>query len=189
MDILRKFYSVAIDLVETLVIAGAIFVVIYAFLFRPFQVNGQSMYPNYHDGEYILTNLIALRLGSINRGDVIVFQAPPDPEKDYIKRVIGLPGDQIEVKNGGVLVNGKVLNESDYLASDVLSSQGSYLTEGKTITVPQGNYFVMGDNRPESSDSRAWGFVPKDKIIGESFFVYWPVTRMRLVKRGKYGAN
>ena len=85
MEILRKLYSILIDLTETLVIAGAIFVVIYAFLFRPFQVNGDSMFPNYHNGEYILTNLIVMHLSPIKRGDVIVFQAPIDKEKDFIK--------------------------------------------------------------------------------------------------------
>jgi len=186
MEILRKLYALLIDLTETIVIAGAIFVVIYAFLFRPFQVNGRSMFPNYQDGEYILTNLISLRFEPLKRGDVIVFQAPPDAEKDYIKRVIGLPGEKVMIKGGYVYINGAKLDESSYLASDVMTSQGSFLTEAKTITVPQDNYFVMGDNRPESSDSRAWGFVPKQKLIGKSFFVYWPPTRMRLVKGGKY---
>src|SRR5688572_8867370 len=114
MSLARKIYTILIDLVETLVIAGAIFVVIYAFLFRPFQVNGQSMYPNYHNEEYILTNLIAMRLTSLERGNVVVFQSPVDDEKDFIKRIIGLPGEEVSLKDGSVYINGQKLDESSY---------------------------------------------------------------------------
>ena len=186
MPILRKIYSILIDLVETLVIAGAIFVVIYAFLFRPFQVNGQSMYPNYHHGEYILTNLIAIKIGNPQRGEVVVFQAPNDREKDYIKRVIGMPGDRISLKSEQVYIDGVRLDESDYLAPNVKTSGGVFLAEGREVEVPPGNFFVLGDNRPASSDSRQWGFVPKDKIIGKSLFVYWPPGNMKVVKKGTY---
>ena len=186
MSIARRIYGILIDLVETLVIAGAIFVVIYAFLFRPFQVNGQSMYPNYHNGEYILTNLIGLKLTKLDRGDVIVFQAPTDKEKDFIKRIIGLPGDKVGLENGHVVLNGEGLNESNYLASDVMTYGGAFLADGAQTTVPADSYFVLGDNRSFSSDSREWGYVPKSKIIGKSFFVYWPLNEMRLVAKGKY---
>jgi signal peptidase I len=189
MSLGRKIYSIIVDLVETLVIAGAIFVVIYAFLFRPFQVNGQSMYPNYHNGEYILTNLIGLRISAPQRGSVVVFQAPVDAEKDFIKRVIGLPGDQVMVKDGSVYVNGKLLDESSYLDTSVKTYGGAFLADGQTITVPAHNYFVLGDNRNFSSDSREWGFVPEGKLIGKSFFVYWPLNEIRLVKQGKYPSN
>jgi signal peptidase I len=186
MRILRAIYAILIDLTETLVIAGAIFVVIYAFLFRPFQVNGQSMYPNYHNGEYILTNLISLKFGTIERGQVIVFESPTDREKDFVKRVIGVPGDDVSIKDGFVYVNNTQLDESSYLATDIRTYGGAFLSEGKVVKVPEKNYLVLGDNRNFSSDSREWGFVPHEKIIGKSFFVYWPVTRMRLVEQGKY---
>lgn len=189
MSIFKRIYYILIDLVETLVVAGAVFVVIYAFLFRPFQVNGQSMYPNYHNGEYILTNLISLRISKINRGDVVVFQAPSDREKDFIKRVIGLPGDMIMLRNGSVYVNGAKLDESSYLASDIKTYGGSFLSDDQEATVKNGTYFVLGDNRPFSSDSREWGYVTADKIIGKSFFVYWPIGNARLVKQGKYNIN
>ena len=189
MSIARRIYAILIDLVETLVIAGAIFVVIYAFLFRPFQVNGQSMYPNYHNGEYILTNLIGLKFGDISRGQVVVFESPEDREKDFIKRVIGLPGDKISIQKGTVILNDRILDESSYLTGEVKTYGGAFLGEGETTTVPEGSFFVLGDNRNFSSDSREWGFVPKDKIIGKSFFVYWPVEEMRLVKQGEYNLN
>jgi len=183
MSIGAKIWAVGLDLVETLVIAGAIFVVIYAFLFRPYQVNGTSMFPNFQNGEYILTNLINLRFGTPQRGDVIVFIAPPDQEKDYIKRVIGLPGDTIMVKNGNVYLNGQELDESAYLPSDYKTYGGTFLADGVQKTVPSGNYFVMGDNRNFSSDSREWGYVPKAKLIGISTLVYWPPPDFKFVTR------
>lgn len=186
MPILRKIYTILIDLVETLVIAGAIFVIIYAFLFRPFQVNGESMYPNYHNSEYILTNLIILKFSSIERGDVVVFESPVDRDKDFIKRVIGVPGDEVMVRVGYVLVNKIRLDESTYLAPEVNTYAGKFLEEGKPIVVPENNYFVLGDNRAFSSDSREWGFVPREKIKGKSFLVYWPLNRIRLVEHANY---
>jgi len=186
MKFLLKVYTISLDMIQTLVIAGAIFVVIYAFLFRPFQVNGESMFPNYENGEYILTSLISLRFSDPQRGDVIVFEAPIDEEKDFIKRVIGTPGDTVSIKEGHYYVNGKKLDESEYLASDVITSGGAFLNN-KAVTVPQDQYFVSGDNRPFSSDSRQWGFVPKDKVIGKSMIVYWPPQRFRLVKHAKLG--
>ena len=190
MEIIRKIYAFLIDGVETLLIAAAIFLVIYAFLFRPFNVDGQSMYPNFHNGEYVITNLIGFEdfkiyhanFGTLKLGDVVVFIAPPDPTKDYIKRVIGLPGDKIMIRDGNVYLNGKLLDESAYLNSDVKTREGAFLSEGQTITVPANEYFVLGDNRPESSDSRTWGFVPRANIVGKSLLVYWPLDRMRLIQ-------
>lgn len=181
MFILRKIWSFLIDTIQSILIAAAIFLVIYIFLFRPFQVSGQSMFPNFHDKEYVLTNLITLRLGPISRGDVIVFKAPPDPEKDFIKRVIGLPGDTVMVKDGDVYVNGQLYDESSYLNPSVKTFGGTFLRDNDTITVPTDNYFVMGDNRPYSSDSREWGFVPAQNVIGKSFFIYWPINRMQVI--------
>lgn len=139
------------------------------------------MYPNFHDREYVLTNLITLRFGQPVRGDVIVFKAPPDPDKDFIKRVIGLPGDSVMVKDGQVSVNGQLYDESSYLSPDVKTYGGAFLKDGESVVVPSGEYFVMGDNRPYSSDSREWGFVPAGNIIGKSFLVYWPLNEIRTV--------
>jgi len=140
------------------------------------------MYPKFEDREYILTNIISLQLGRPERGDVIVFKAPTDAEKDYIKRVIGVSGDDISIKDGQVYVNHQRVDQSFYLSSDVRTYGGSFLQEDKIVTVPPDSYFVMGDNREHSSDSREWGFVKRNAIIGKSFFVYWPLNRVRLVK-------
>lgn len=182
MEILKKVYAFTIDMLQTILLAASIFLVIYIFLFRPFEVSGESMFPTFKDKEYILTNLISLRFDNPKRGDVIVFQAPTDHEKDFIKRVIGEPGDIVLLKDGFVYVNGQKLDESAYLHSDVRTYGGAFLKDDLSITVPPDNYFVMGDNRPYSSDSREWGILKRSAIIGKSFFVYWPVNTMRLVK-------
>ncbi len=182
MFILQKIYHFLIDTIQTVLLAASFFLVIYIFLFRPFQVSGSSMHPTFVDGEYILTNLITLRLNELKKGDVIVFEAPTDKEKDFIKRVIGVGGDSVSIVNGDFYLNGQKMNESAYLNIDVRTYGGAFLTEGQTAIVPQGEYFAAGDNRPHSSDSRQFGFIKKEKIIGKSMFVYWPPNKMRLVK-------
>ena len=162
--------------------AAAVFLVIYIFLFRPFEVKGESMFPNFLNKEYVLTNLISLRFSDPKQGEVIVFKSPTDAEKDYIKRVIGVPGDTVEVRNGQIFVNGNLLDESPYLDSSVKTFGGAFLKEGVAVTVPDGQYFVMGDNRLYSSDSREWGFVSKEAIIGRSFLVYWPLADVKIIK-------
>lgn len=186
MPILRRIYLILLDLVETLVVAGAFFVVIYAFLFRPYQVNGLSMYPTYYDKEFILTNLITLRFNTLRRGDVIVFKAPPDREKDYIKRVIGLSGERVKLQGGFVYINGRKLDESAYLAPDVRTYGEAALQDGQELTIPPSDVFVLGDNRGNSSDSREWGAVTPDLVIGVSSLVYWPVNRFEVIKRPLY---
>lgn len=181
MFILKKVYAFLVDTIQSILVAAAIFLVIYMFLLRPFQVNGESMYPNFLNSQYVLTNLITLRFHQPVRGDVIVFVAPPEPDKDFIKRVIGLPGDTIMLQSGDVYLNGKKFDENSFLKPDVKTYGGSFLKDGETITVPAGEYFVMGDNRPYSSDSREWGFVPQGNVIGESMFVYWPITQAHAV--------
>lgn len=181
MALIRKIYYFLLDIAQTLLIAAAFFLIIYVFIARPFEVNGDSMYPNFEDKEYIITSLLSKRFGVPQRGDVIVFKAPPEPEKDFIKRVIGVPGDKITLRDGDVYINGQRLDESSYLSPTIKTFGGSFLRENAEITVPSDSFFVMGDNRPYSSDSREWGFVDKDLIIGNSFFVYWPVNKAKFI--------
>lgn len=182
MFVAKKIYAFFFDTIQTFILAGAIFLVLYAFILRPFQVSGDSMYPTYKDHEYILTNIVGLRFGELKRGDVIVFKAPTDPDKDFIKRVIGLPGDMVSIKQGFVYVNNKKVNESKYLKDDIKTPQGAFLREGELVTIPAEHVFVMGDNRQFSSDSREWGFLNEKDIIGKSFFVYWPLNASRIEK-------
>ncbi|HEV2340140.1 MAG TPA: signal peptidase I [Patescibacteria group bacterium] len=181
MLILKRIYLFLIDTIQSLLVAAAIFLIIYIFLVRPFQVNGESMHPNFENGEYVLTDLIILHFQKLRLGDVIVFKAPPNPEEDFIKRVIGVPGDTVMVKDGNVYLNGKMVDQSSFLKPDVKTFGGTFLREGDTITVPQDEYFVMGDNRPYSSDSRDWGFVKSDEVIGESMLIYWPIQDMKWI--------
>ncbi len=182
LEIARKIYYFLLDFLQTILLIAAGVLVIYVFLFRPFEVKGASMYPNFHDGEHIITNIVALRLGNPKLGDVVVFSAPPDPEKDFIKRVIGVPGDKIMLREGDVYLNGSRLNESPHLSSKVKTYPGAFLRENEEVTVPADEYFVLGDNREESSDSREWGFVPRKNIIGESFLIYLPLNEIAIVK-------
>ena len=183
MQIMRQLWLFLIDTAQTFAIAVAAFLVVYFLIARPFQVSGDSMFPTYQDHEYIFTNLITPRFGTLKYGDVIVFLAPPSSHesgKDFIKRIIGAPGDTIMLEEGKVVKNGSILDESEYLRSDVRTYGGNFLGEKNEVTVPEGYYFVLGDNRMFSSDSREWGFLSKQSVIGKSFFVYWPINQIRL---------
>jgi len=184
MEIIRKVYAFLIDSVQTFLIAAAVFLVIYLFLFRPYEVKGDSMFPNFHDREFVLTNLVVLRFQTPKMGNIVVFKAKAanEPQRDYIKRVIGVPEDTISIKDGKVYLNGKILDESTYIKEEIQTFPGAFLQENEEIRIPENEYFVMGDNRVYSSDSREWGFVKKEDIIGESLFVYWPFDKMRLVE-------
>lgn len=182
MSILRKIYSFLIDTIQSLLIAAAVFLIVYQFVLRPFEVKGDSMVPNFENNEYVLTNIIGLRIKNPQLGDVIVFKAPPDPQKAFIKRVIGIPGDTVKIFNGRVYLNGNLLDESNYLSSSVNTTGGTFMPEGEEKVVPLDEYFVLGDNRNFSQDSREWGFVKKDLITGYSFYVYWPFAKMRLIE-------
>jgi len=140
------------------------------------------MDPTFFDKQYVLTNIITLRFGNPQKGDIIVFKAPPDNEKDYIKRVIAAEGDTILLKDGNIYINGNLLDQSRFLDPSVKTYGGSFLKEGESARVPADSYFVMGDNRSGSSDSREWGSVPLKSVVGKSFFVYWPLDKMQIVE-------
>lgn len=150
------------SLVLFFVISGGAFLYTYLNIARPYAISGEAMYPNYKDGQYYLTSIYK-QGNELNRGDVIIFKAPPSPDRDYIKRVIGLPGEKIMLKDGVVYINGEVLTEEYANGTETLGA--NFLQEGEEITVPEDEYFVLGDNRPYSSDSREWGFVPEENII------------------------
>ena len=135
------------------------------------------MEPNFHNGEYILTNKVTYRLKNPQRGDVVIFKSPRNKDIDYIKRIIGLPGDEIVVKDQEVYVNENLLGEN-YIADKTNVWEGGFIKEGVPIIVPDDSYFVMGDNRPRSSDSREFGPVPYQSIIGEVFYRYFPAAKM-----------
>lgn len=178
--------SKIIEFIQTLVLFAAIGTAIYLFIAQPHKVSGLSMFPTMHSGDYIITNKIGYRLNEPDKGQIIVFKNPRDESQDFIKRIIGLPGDTIKVQGGHVYVNSSLLNETKYLDTTITTSPGSFLKEREEVTIPQGHYVVMGDNRPASSDSREWGFIARDEIIGEAFFRYFPFDSISLVKAAQY---
>ena len=187
--ILRSIGQFFLDFIETVVIALAIFVIVYLFLFQPHQVKGSSMYPSFKNGEYILTDKISYRFGKPHRGEVIVFKAPKNEDYDYIKRIIAVPGDQVMVKNGRIYINGQLLDEKIYLDNAVVTSPGSFLREGLVRQIPENTYIAFGDNRQHSSDSREWGVVPRNNIIGKAWLRYWPLNAFSTINSPKYNLN
>ncbi len=174
---LKRVFGVFWDFIEAGVFALAIFVVVYLFLFQPNQVKGHSMEPTFHDGEYILTDKVSFKMGLPQRGDVVVFASPKNADVDFIKRIISLPGERIKISGGKVYINDTVLDESTYLGAGLYTGPESFLREDREFLVPEGKYFVMGDNRPGSSDSRDFGPVVPKEFIGKVFFRYWPIDR------------
>ncbi|HHX99380.1 TPA: signal peptidase I [Candidatus Dojkabacteria bacterium] len=173
-----------LSFVETIVVALVISVVIYLFVMTPHEVVGQSMHPTYQNGEMLMANKITYKVGKPKRGDVIIFKY--SETQDFIKRIIGLPGDTVMLKDGKLYINSTLLDESHYLQSSVYTNGGQYLTEGEQVTVPEGRYFVCGDNRPHSSDSRAFGPIDEKDIKGKAWIVYYPFANFRLVKHEIY---
>lgn len=162
------------DLLLSILIA----VLVILFLYRPVKVEGTSMMPTLFDQERLFINQFSYKfgLGDIKRGDTVVFWSPEDHTQSYIKRVIGLPGDTVAVDNGYVIVNGKRLVEN-YVPQEYRDDR-SYPAE----VVPPGEYFVLGDHRSSSNDSRAWGFVPRSYIYGKAVFVFWPPDRIGAIR-------
>jgi signal peptidase I len=166
-------------LIETLQTIGLALILFLAinFVSARIRVDGQSMEPSFHDGDYVIVNRLAYRNGEYKRGDVVVFPYPLDREDDFIKRVIGLPGDRIAIQGGDVYVNGEVIQE-DYLAEPTFGNEPEFV-------VPEGHVYVMGDNRNDSSDSRVWGALSEDEIIGKAIFRYWPIFDMGTVQHAE----
>lgn len=172
--------SHVIDFIQTLVVFGAIFAIIYLFVAQFHKVSGNSMFPTYHNNDFLVTEKISYRFGEPKRGEVIVLKNPRDESVDFIKRIIALPGDTIKIENSSVYVNGQLLNET-YLPANTPTHAGAFLTEGTTIKAGPNQFFVLGDNRDHSSDSREWGSATKEEIIGRAFFRYWPLQSIGIL--------
>lgn len=173
-----------VELVEFVAVLAAIFIFIRLIIAEPHKVSGSSMVPNFHDGDYLITNKLATNFSEPARGEVIILKNPRDINKVFIKRVIGLPKDKLMISGGKIYINDKIIGEP-YLPADTIIKGGSYLKEAVTIIVPEGQYFVMGDNREGSSDSREWGPVQKDLIIGQAYLRYWPLQKAEILKLGE----
>ena len=159
------------DTLETVLLALVLFFGINAVSARV-RVENISMQPTLYQGEFVLVNKVAYKLGQKQIGDIIVFHYPGNPGEDYIKRIIGLPGDEVQISNHQVRVNGQVLNEPYIMAEPNYS--GSWI-------VPDNMIFVLGDNRNQSSDSHRWGYVPFENVVGKALVIYWPFNEFRIL--------
>lgn len=184
MEAFKKVARFFAETGKTIIVSLVIVYLIRSFIVQPFYVRGASMTPTFEDGEYLIINEVGYAcmpftgtsycIGKPERGDVIVFRYPLDPSDFFIKRIIGLPGDIVEIDNGKVFVNKAELDES-YLPRDIF-------TYGKTITtLGESEYYVLGDNRPSSSDSRRWGKLPRGNIVGKVWLRGWPPGRIGIV--------
>jgi signal peptidase I len=162
----------AIDTIETVLLALILFFGINAVSARV-RVENISMKPTLQPDEFVLVNKVAYKLGKPQIGDIIVFHYPINPKEDYIKRVIGRPGDDVKVSGGQVSVNGDVLTEPYIAASPVYNGEWK---------VPADSLFVLGDNRNQSSDSHSWGFVPMNDVVGKALFIYWPLQEFQVIE-------
>lgn len=174
----RSTIAAAVGWLRDLMLALIILVLVIQFVYRPVKVEGTSMMPSLEDQDRIFINkfIYQFGMGEIGRGDTVVFSYPGDPSKSYIKRVIGLPGDRVAIDEGKVSVNGNQLEER-YVPAAFRDSQSI----NETI-VPSHCYYVLGDHRSSSNDSRAWGPVHRRHIYGKAVFVYWPLDKMGLIR-------
>ena len=173
---MRGFFNFIWEILKIVIIALLIVVPIRYFLFQPFFVRGQSMEPNFENGDYLIIDEISYRFGSPQRGEVVVFKYPQNPSQRYIKRIVGLPGETVEIEDGKVIifnqVGSQILDESDYLPA-------SCQTPGDArVSLNEDEYFVLGDNRVSSADSRSWGSLPKENIVGRVLFRAWPFAAL-----------
>jgi signal peptidase I len=183
---LKRLGNFFLDTLQVIVFSVAIFLFVYLLILQPHKIKGISMSPNYPDGEFLLTDKVTYRFKDPKRGDIIVFEAPVAPNnEEFIKRIIGLPGDKVAVHDEHVYINGEKLDEP-YLASTVNTDPSEFLQAGQTVTVPADHYFVMGDNREHSSDSRSWGFITRESITGRAWLIYWPLNRAGFVPSYSY---
>ncbi len=165
---------------ESFVWAVALALAIRTFVMSPFKIPSGSMRPTLMEGDRILVNKFIYRFRPPQRGDIIVFKFPDDLKRPFIKRLAAVGGDTVEIRGGRLIVNGQVLDGVFEVRH--YYNQGGFGQEGRPIRVPEGNYFVLGDNSMSSHDSRFWGFVPKKLLMGEAICVFWPVTRWKVLR-------
>jgi signal peptidase I len=162
------------EALQTLLLALVVFALV-RLVVQNYRIQGPCMQPSLLEGQFLIVNRLAYRTGHIQRGDIIVFEHPTAPQRDLIKRVIGLPGEQLQIVRGQVWINGEPIEEP-YVRAPGVYSQAA-------ITIPADHVFVMGDNRDNSNDSRRWGPVPTQNIVGQAVFCYWPPSRWGPVAR------
>jgi len=166
----KKHRRIVRELAETTLMTVVVFIFLVTFVVQGFKVYGSCMEPNLFTGERLLGNKFVYRFEKPSRGDIIVFRFPPDPHKIFIKRIVALPGETVEIRQGKVYINGKPMHEP-YMRK---VAHGDFPPQ----KVPKGNVFVLGDNRDASNDSRFWGDLPIKNIQAKAWLRYWPMARM-----------
>ena len=179
---------------ESIIVALILALLIRTFVIQAFKIPSGSMIPTFEIGDRIFVNKFIygaripftdIRLPAFKapqRGDIIVFVSPETPKKDFVKRLIALEGETIEIKSGNILINGKGIDGPDSVKSNYYYNRGDFGKDGAAVTVPSGFYFALGDNSANSRDSRYWGFVPKKNLIGKAVLLYWPIKRIRVIR-------
>ena len=169
--------TIFIDMAINLSVSVILFLITYVWIAQPHQVSGASMEPTLFNNDYVVTEKLHLYAGLINRGDVVVFKSPLQDSIHLIKRIIAIPGDTIMIIDGSVIINDTVLEETYIIGA---TYAGEYLEEGEEITVSEGEYILLGDNRIRSNDSRSWGPVSRASIVGVVAAIYWPISRFSI---------
>jgi len=176
LKILAEGKALIFETVKIILLAAVIVLPIRYFIFQPFFVQGMSMEPNFENGDYLIIDEISYRFRDPQRGEVIVFRYPQNPSQRYIKRIIGLPEETIEIEDGQIIIysegKSQVLDEQEYLSLDI-GTQGDI-----RVSLEKDEYFVLGDNRAFSSDSRRWGALPRENIVGKVFLRAWPFAAL-----------
>lgn len=183
---MKAFIYAIWEIVEVAVIAIIAVLIIRNFLVQPFLVNGASMEPNFHNNDYLIIDEISYRFKEPQRGEVVVFRYPGDEKYFYIKRIIGLPGEEIEIKDGKVFIFNKEFPEGFSLEEYYLSSRVQTSGKDSKIKIAEDEYFVMGDNRGFSFDSRSWGPLKKNEIIGAVRLRLWPFNKVTAFEKPSY---
>jgi len=168
--------------IEPIIIAVVLALIIRTFVVQAFKIPTGSMRTTLIEGDRILVNKFIYKFTQPKRGDVIVFISPEDKKKDFIKRLVGLPNENIQILNGAILVNNNPVEEGSLLKKQHYYNRGDFGVEGQSVMVPNDAYYVLGDNSISSRDSRYWGFMPKKYLLGKAFLIYWPPNRISMIK-------
>jgi len=178
----KKNKGIVREYVESIIIAVILALFVREFIVQAFKIPTGSMKPTLNEDNRIFVNKYIYRFKDPERGDIVVFKYPEDTKKDFIKRLIAVGGETVEIKDGNILINGKVIEEPKSISSIFYYNRSEYGGMGQKITVPKDSFYMLGDNSGSSRDSRYWGFVPRKYIIGKAFFRYWPLGAIGKVK-------
>jgi signal peptidase I len=167
---------------ESIIIAFVLAMIIRTFVVQAFKIPSGSMRPTFLEGDRILVNKFLYRFKEPNTGDIVVFIYPEDKKKDFVKRLIAKGNQTVEIKEGDVYIDGRLVEDPEVVKDIYYYNRGDYGAIGQKIKVPPNCYYVLGDNSSSSRDSRYWGFVPKKNLLGKAFLIYWPLNRIKAFK-------